>query len=75
MVTSAASLFPASYHKISHADDKLGLLALIYREISRSIPTESLQKLSEPEIVSAQEQVNALQNLLPASKFDLSDDL
>ena len=58
-----------------HTDDKLGLLALIYREISDSIPSESLQKSSEvSEIVedieemSAQEQVNALRDILPASK-------
>lgn len=58
-----------------HTDDKSGLLALIYREISDSIPSESLQKSSEvSEIVedieemSAQEQVNALRDILPASK-------
>lgn len=59
-----------------HTDDKLGLLALIYREISGSIPAEDLQKSSESEIVediqkmSAQEQVNALRDILPATKAD-----
>lgn len=58
-------------------DDKLGLLALIYREVSGSIPAGSLPTSSDVtdivgivEKMSEQEKVDALRDLLPATKND-----
>lgn len=66
-----------SKFKSLHTDDQLGILALIYREISGSIPADSLEKSSEvSELVediqemSDDTQINALRDLLPANKTD-----
>jgi len=59
-------------------DDQLALMALIYKEISGSIPATSLptsssdvQKIvGDVQKMSSEEQVNALRDLLPANKTD-----
>ena len=63
--------------KSLHIDDQLVLLALIYREIGSSVPAGSLQTSSEVTSIvqdltnlSDQEQVEALRDLLPATKND-----
>lgn len=67
----------ATQFKSLDIDDQLGVLALIYQEISGSIPAESLPKSSEiSDIVSrvekmhSEEQVDALRDLLPANRTD-----
>lgn len=64
-------------YKSLHIDDQLGVLALIYQQISGSIPTESLPKSSEVsnlvsriEKMHSEEQVDALRDLLPANRTD-----